>query len=103
MQKKSKLNKCSWCGKALTDPRSISLGIGPECLKAHGTFVGGCGASVEEIEVWRESSDPVLLRWVKVLNRAIANKDAKYTRIYIDAARRCASVVADAPTQALAA
>ena len=28
-----KTNRCRRCGRELTDPKSISIGVGPKCLK----------------------------------------------------------------------
>lgn len=83
---------CSRCGKPLTDPESVKLGMGRDCREKQQQFLGGLGTSVDEIGQLALLDNPTVTRWTSLFARAARKEDRKFAEVYLRAARAAASV-----------
>jgi hypothetical protein len=68
MEHKEELSSCTLCGRILTNPRSIKLQVGPDCLKKIGDygkgFMEGDKVSQELMKASKQYSNPRFQNWV---------------------------------------
>lgn len=62
-RKRYPANRCFVCGRALTDPASITSGIGPECIKRLPHLLAAAKAKVIDIGRLRFDADRLLARF----------------------------------------
>lgn len=83
----AKAIKCMKCGHPLTNARSISLGVGPECEKWRSEFIAGCGSSDDELVAIQNSADQTVNRWARNFYVEMANKNTRRAKRCLEAAR----------------
>lgn len=86
-----KTNKCMRCGKKLTNPRSVSLGVGPECEDWRNQFIAGCGSSDEELAAIESHQDKTINRWANNFYVEMARKNTRRAKECLTAARNAIS------------
>ena len=87
----SKPIKCMRCRRPLTNPRSISLGVGPECEAWRSQFIAGCGSSEEELAAIQEHQDETINRWARNFYSDMAKKDERRAKQCLESARQAMS------------
>jgi len=78
---------CQICGVKLTDPKSISLGVGPDCAVTRASFVASCGSSEAEIEMLENAGDNAA-RWIRNFRQDMRAGRVRQARQCVEAARR---------------
>jgi len=83
---------CRVCGERLTDPESISRGIGPVCAGNLSKFLAAVGSSTEEIATLALTDDSAVTRWLRVAARAVGAGRIEEAERFFHAAREAAKV-----------
>ena len=83
--------KCLICKKPLTNPKSIALGIGPDCHAHFAAFIAACGSSVERFEALASINDAEVCRWLHFARQAIAAGRRADARAFVAAAEKVAA------------
>jgi hypothetical protein len=79
---------CTVCGRALQNLDSIALQIGPECLAKREKFLAAAGSNDHEIAALALCGDPTVMRWIKMIGKAIGSGRQDHVNRFIEAARR---------------
>lgn len=79
--------KCMRCGHPLTNPRSIALGVGPECEQWRSDFIAGCGSSDEELAIIQNHQDEAINRWARNFYAEMAAKNPRRAKNCLASAR----------------
>jgi uncharacterized protein DUF6011 len=82
--------RCRICNTKLTNTKSVSNGIGPECAANYQRFVSssdGIAAAVAEFET---STDPQIQRQIKLVHRAVGDGRISLAAFFLDMARKYA-------------
>lgn len=82
-----KANECQICGKQLSDPQSIALGVGPDCAEKRASFVASCGTSDAEV-AQLEATGGKAARWIRNFRIEMRAGNKKLATYWIEAARR---------------
>jgi hypothetical protein len=85
--------KCQICKRQLTNPESISRGIGPECAARYADLVGAAGSSVAEVESLESLNDPKVNRWLNSARQAIGCRRLGDAEMFLGAAREAAALL----------
>lgn len=93
-----KIHKCQLCGRELTNPESISKGIGPECSAKYAAGIQVAGTSQQRITALENIGDSDTSKWVRVAKQAIGQGNLKFAKTCFERAdRRAALVGVDLP------
>lgn len=93
------ISRCLMCKRAMSNPESITRGIGSECAEKLAAALSACSVSDAEMSVWENAGEQPA-HWSRLLLKAIAARRLRDARQFVDAARRAlpAPVVAPAVT-----
>jgi hypothetical protein len=82
---------CFVCGERLTDPQSISRGIGPVCAGKLTKFLAAVGSSAEEIAALALIEDGAVAKWLRVAAKAVGLGRIEEAKGFFKSARRAAA------------
>lgn len=89
---KTKLTRCRMCRRGLTDPKSISDGIGPECAAKYAWLMASSGLTVEALGLTEEQAvATTVAHWLSVAEKAAIKGCKRDVEIFKAAALRAAN------------
>lgn len=91
--KASQTPSCRICGETLTDPKSISLGIGPVCAKNLTKFLAAVGSSAEEVAALTVNGDGATARYLRLAHLAVGAHRFDHAKRFFADARNAARQV----------
>jgi hypothetical protein len=86
---------CFVCGERLTDPQSISRGIGPVCAGNLTKFLAAVGSSAEEVAALALMGDGATSRMLRVAMKALAFGHNERAMRFFESAREAAKLALD--------
>lgn len=86
-------HKCQICGRQLTNPESISKGIGPECAGKYASGIQAAGTSFERVTALENIGDRDVNKWIRVAKQSIGQGKIKFAQTCFERADRRAALV----------
>lgn len=87
-----RFNECQICGKQLSDPQSLALGVGPDCAEKKSKFLAGAGTSEDELQILAAVNSESA-KWIRNFHTDMRLGRVAYASHAISAARRAAGAL----------